>query len=199
MLATSNKGKVREISNILSGFDIRKLSDFLEPFEIIEDGATFKENALIKARAVYEKLQDKNVVVLADDSGISVPLLEHEPGIYSARYAGEGASDQENMELLISKLKEKKVECSKAYYSCAIAMLGAFGEYTTHGFMHGEVVVEPKGVKGFGYDPMFIPKGYSRTLGEIEDDEKNSFSHRGKALKSVKRLLEYFLADHVKQ
>lgn len=199
MLATSNKGKVREISEILNGFDVRPLQDFLEPFTIVEDGASFKENALIKAETVYRRLNRTDVMVLADDSGISVPVLQNEPGIYSARYAGEGASDRDNLDLLIAKLKEKQLKRTEAFYSCAIALVGRFGIHTSHGFMYGHVLDEAVGDKGFGYDPMFVPKGYSKTLGQIGDSFKNTFSHRGKALRPMKRLLEYFSANHVKQ
>lgn len=107
VLATSNQGKVKEFQSWIEEYEVVAYSDIMEPFEIEETGATFKENALIKARAVYEKLSDKNAMVLSDDSGISVPLLGGAPGIYSARYAGVGATSEANLNKLIATLKEK--------------------------------------------------------------------------------------------
>lgn len=182
VLATSNQGKVKEFRSWIEEYEVVAYSDIMEPFEIEETGSTFKENALIKARAVYEKLSDKNVMVLSDDSGISVPLLGGIPGIYSARYAGVGASSEANLNKLIATLKEKGVAKTPAFYTAAIALVCAKGEFCVHGWMHGEALAEARGQNGFGYDPMFIPCGYDKTLGELDESVKKAFSHRGKAL-----------------
>jgi len=197
VVATSNRGKLREISDILSDFSIKAYSELIEPFEIVEDGNDFKENALIKARAVFDSLGRDDLLVLADDSGISVPLLGGEPGLYSARYAGSGASDKENLELLIKNIKSRDVQRTEAFYSCAIALVSKNMEYVTHGFMYGSVIVSPRGDNGFGYDPVFIPKGFEKTLGEIDSEVKKSFSHRGKALSRMKIILKNYLSDRV--
>ena len=182
VLATSNKGKVREIKALCKTFEVIPYTDIIEPFEIIEDAPTFKGNALIKARAVYEALKDDDTVVLSDDSGISVDVLGGEPGIYSARYAGADADDKDNLYKLVDALKAKGVESSPAHYTAAIAVVSKEGEQTVHGWMHGKAITQPRGDKGFGYDPMFIPDGYEETLGELEDDVKSKLSHRSKAL-----------------
>ena len=157
VLATSNQGKVKEFQSWIEEYEVVAYSDIMEPFEIEETGATFKENALIKARAVYEKLSDKNAMVLSDDSGISVPLLGGAPGIYSARYAGVGATSEANLNKLIATLKEKGVTKTPAFYTAAIALVCVKGEFCVHGWMHGEALAEARGKNGCGYDPMFIP------------------------------------------
>lgn len=182
ILATSNHGKVKEFQSWIKEYEVLAYSDVMEPFEIEETGTTFKENALIKARAVYEKLSDKNDIVLSDDSGISVPLLGGEPGIYSARYAGVNANAKDNLNKLIATLKDKGVEKTPAFYTAAIALVGKKGEFCVHGWMHGEAIVQARGTNGFGYDPMFIPCGYTQTLGELDESVKKAFSHRAQAL-----------------
>lgn len=192
ILASANKGKIREIKEYCDA-NVLAFSDVIEPFEIIEDGTTFKENALIKARAIYAKIKDteKDFVILSDDSGISVPALNNAPGIYSARYAGEGASDKENLIKLIDTLKEKGITHTPAFYTAAMAIVTDKGEeFTVHGWMHGEVIDQMRGEKGFGYDPMFIPEGFTQTLGELESDVKKELSHRSKALKLAKHILQ---------
>ena len=189
VLATSNKGKVREIKHIYEDMDVVAYSDIIEPFEIEENGSTFKENALIKARAVFEALPEKDAIVIADDSGISVDALGGEPGIYSARYAGEGASDKDNLYKLVDALKEKGLTTSKAHYTAAIAIVTKDAEFSIHGWMYGDVITEPRGENGFGYDPIFIPEGYEKTLGELDDETKKGLSHRSQALKHTKSVL----------
>jgi len=182
VLATSNQGKVKEFQSWIKEYEVVAYSDIMEPFEIDETGTTFKENALIKARAVYEKLDTKNDIVLSDDSGISVPLLGGAPGIYSARYAGVNANAKDNLNKLIAALKEKGVQSTPAFYTAAIALVCAKGEFCVHGWMHGEAIAEARGNNGFGYDPMFIPCGYTQTLGELDESVKKAFSHRARAL-----------------
>ena len=189
ILATSNKGKVREFKKMCDT-EVIAFSDILGDIEIVEDGNTFKENALIKARTIYKKLNDTNVIVVSDDSGISVPLLGGTPGVYSARYAGKGASDKDNLYKLVNAVKEAGVERTPAFYTASIAIVSKFGEYVVHGWMHGDVLASTRGENGFGYDPMFVPSGFEQTLGELDDDVKKSISHRGKALALAKPIIE---------
>ena len=192
ILASANKGKIREIKEYCS-YEVLPYSDVVEPFDIIEDGDTFQENALIKARAIYEKLKntEKSFVILSDDSGISVPALGNEPGIYSARYAGEGVTDKDNLQKLIDELKKNNIKKTPAFYTAAMAIVTDKGEeFTVHGWMHGDVIADARGDKGFGYDPMFIPEGYHDTLGELESDVKKNLSHRSKALKLTQKILK---------
>ncbi len=187
VLATGNKGKLREFKQMCQD-EVVPFSDLLEEFEIVEDGDTFAANALIKARTIYEKLGEEYLVI-ADDSGISLPVLDGAPGIYSARYAGMGATDKENLYKLIDAVKEKGLISTPAYYTTAIAIVSKYGEYVVHGWMHGDVIDEARGEKGFGYDPMFIPSGYDKTLGELDEDVKFEISHRGKALALAKPII----------
>ena len=188
VLATGNKGKLREFKQMCQD-EVVAFSELLGEFDIVEDGDTFAANALIKARAIYEKLGEEYLVI-SDDSGISLPLLDGAPGIYSARYAGEGATDKDNLYKLIEKLKERGVKSTPAYYTAAIAIVSKYGEYVVHGWMHGDVIDETRGDKGFGYDPMFIPAGFDKTLGQLEDDVKKSISHRAKAMKLAQPIIQ---------
>ncbi|QOP42138.1 RdgB/HAM1 family non-canonical purine NTP pyrophosphatase [Sulfurimonas marina] len=190
VLATSNKGKVREIRELCKAYEVVPYTDLIEAFEIVEDADTFKDNALIKARAVYEALGDEDVVVIADDSGISVDVLGGAPGIYSARYAGENASDKENLYKLIEDIKAKGVTSSPAHYTAAIAIVTKNKEKTVHGWMYGTAITEAIGDGGFGYDPMFIPEGFDKTLGQLDDDIKKELSHRSKALRLARVVLQ---------
>lgn len=188
VLATGNKGKLREFKQMCQD-EVLPFSDLLGAFDIVEDGDTFAANALIKARTIYEKLGEEYLVI-SDDSGISLPVLDGAPGIYSARYAGEGVSDKENLHKLIDVVKEKKLHSTPAYYTAAIAIVSKYGEYVVHGWMHGDVIDEARGDRGFGYDPMFIPAGYDKTLGELESDVKSVISHRSQALALAKPIIK---------
>ena len=190
VLATSNKGKVREIKELWSEYEVIPYTELIEGFEIVEDGDTFKENALIKARAVFEALGDDDAVVIADDSGISVDILDGKPGIYSARYAHKDANDKENLNKLMQDIKAKGVKSSPAHYTAAIAILTKDGEYCVHGWMYGVAQSEASGDGGFGYDPMFVPSGYDKTLGELDNEIKKKLSHRSKALQLAKIILK---------
>jgi len=188
VLATSNQGKLREFSQFF-GEKLVPYSDIIPAFEIVEDGDSFAVNALIKAKTIYDRL-GKDAIVIADDSGISVPLLGGEPGIYSARYAGVSASDLDNLNKLIDELKNRGVKKTPAFYTAALALACKEGEFVVHGWMHGDVIDEARGEGGFGYDPMFIPAGYEQTLGELPNDVKKEFSHRSKALKLLQPILQ---------
>jgi len=189
VLATGNKGKVREIKALCEDYEVVAYSELIEPFEIVEDGDSFKENALIKARAVFKALGDEDVIVIADDSGISVDVLDGKPGIYSARHAGADASDKDNLYKLVQDIKDVGIESSPAHYTASIAIVTNDKEFTVHGWMHGTAITQTKGDGGFGYDPMFIPLGFNKTLGELDDDVKKGLSHRSKALNLAKKIL----------
>jgi XTP/dITP diphosphohydrolase len=189
VLATGNKGKLREFKEMCEA-EVIPFSDLLGEMEIVEDADSFKGNALIKARTIYEKLGSDGYIVISDDSGLSVPLLGGEPGIYSARYAGVGATDKDNLSKLIETLKSKGVDRTPAYYTAAIAIVSKYGEYVVHGWLHGDIISTMRGDKGFGYDPMFIPDGYEQTLGELDNTIKKSISHRGQALALAKPIIE---------
>jgi len=190
VLATSNKGKVREIQAMCKDFEVIPYSELIEEFEIVEDAHTFKDNALLKARAVFKALNDEDVIVLADDSGISVEALDGAPGIYSARYGGEDATDKDNLHTLMDNIKATGVESSPAFYTAAMAIVTKNSERTVHGWMYGTALTEKKGEGGFGYDPMFIPLGYDKTLGELDDETKKKLSHRSKALSLARKVLK---------
>jgi len=190
VLATSNKGKVREIKALCEDYEVVAYSELIKEFNIIEDGSTFKENALIKARAVFKALNQEDVIVMADDSGISVDILDGKPGIYSARHAGVDANDKDNLYKLIDDIKALHVEDSSAHYTAAIAIVTKDAEFCVHGWMYGTAITQTKGDGGFGYDPMFKPLGYDKTLGELDDEIKKKLSHRAKALSLAKKILK---------
>ena len=190
VLATSNKGKVREIKELCKEYEVVPYTDLIPAFDIVEDADTFKDNALIKARAVYEALGDEDAVVVADDSGISVDVLDGAPGIYSARYGGENASDKDNLNKLMQDIKNKGVLSSPAHYTAAIAIVTKGIEKTVHGWMYGTALTEARGEGGFGYDPMFVPLGYDKTLGELDNEIKKKLSHRSKALNLASKILK---------
>ena len=188
VLATGNKGKLREFKQMCQD-EVLPFSDLLGKFDIVEDGDTFAANALIKARTIYEKLGEEYMVI-SDDSGISLPILDGAPGIYSARFAGEGVTDKENLNKLIETVKSKGLKSTPAYYTAAIAIVSKYGEYVVHGWMHGDVIDEARGDKGFGYDPMFIPSGFDKTLGELDDEVKKKLSHRAQAMKLAQPIIQ---------
>lgn len=186
IIASNNKHKVYEIKAILGDkFDeIVSLREAGISHETVEDGTTFLENAVKKAREISDI---SGACAIADDSGICVDALDGAPGIYSARFASVSdgnASDAENNALLIKKLEG--VSDRGAHYTAAVAIAYPNGEIrTAEGHLYGKIGYEPKGERGFGYDPYFIPDGYTRTVAELTDDEKNSISHRGKALREL--------------
>jgi len=189
VLATENTGKLKEFIKLLNDYEIVSYSSEIGEIEIKEDGNSFSENALIKARTVYKAL-DKNSVVLADDSGIIVPALGGEPGIFSARYAGENRTDKDNNLKLINRLKSKGIDKTEAYYTASIALVYNLGEYVVHGWMYGYVKTVLRGDKGFGYDPLFTPNGFNNSLGELSSSIKSQISHRAKAVLNIKPILE---------
>jgi len=186
VLATGNKGKVRELCKIMQSDDIITMKEAGFDEEIIEDGTTFEENALIKARAVSKKL---SALAIANDSGIEVYALDMRPGIYSARYAGEGPTDEERNEKLLSELEDK--EDKRARYVCAAAVCFPDGrEYVCRGIIEGKITKDARGDGGFGYDPIFIPEGYGCTMAQLSKEEKNAISHRAIAFNKLKEFLK---------
>ena len=186
VLATKNKGKVSELRKILQSEDIITMSEAGFDEDIVEDGKTFEENALIKARAVCKALSSP---AIADDSGIEVYALDMAPGIYSARYAGEGATDEIRVEKLLSELSGK--EDRRARFVCAAALCLPDGrEFAVKGILDGEVTEFPQGNGGFGYDPVFKPCGFDKTVAELSGEEKNRISHRAKAFGELKKIIE---------
>ncbi len=184
VLATRNKGKVREIKQLLKDQDveIKDLNDFGPIPEIEEDGSSFDENAYKKASFVSRIL---GYPAMADDSGLVVEALGGEPGIHSARYAGNNATDKENCEKLIKKLKG--IKNRKAAFECVISIAVPTGAALTYeGRCEGIIIDEPAGENGFGYDPFFYYPDLKKTFAEISMEEKNKISHRGKALMEVK-------------
>lgn len=189
IFATNNQGKVNEIKQILGdGYDVYSLKDLDIHTDIVEDGKTFEENAIIKARAICGETHE---MVLADDSGFEVDYLGGEPGIYSARYLGEDTSyDIKNAEILRRCEKAEDHERA-ARFVCAIACAYPDGRVeTTKGVIEGVLAKEPKGTNGFGYDPIFYLPERGCTTGEMEPEEKNRISHRGIALRKMVEKLE---------
>uniref|UniRef100_UPI004048520C non-canonical purine NTP pyrophosphatase n=1 Tax=Aliarcobacter sp. TaxID=2321116 RepID=UPI004048520C len=196
VLASGNKGKIAEFQKLMPNDEVIAFSEILGEIEIIEDKDTFKGNAIKKAQTIYDelvKIGQKDVVVISDDSGISVPVLNNEPGVYSARYSGENATDKSNNAKLIESLNAIKLEKTPAFYTACIAIVYKNEVYTVHGWMHGTVINKEIGEGGFGYDPMFIPENFDKTLGELPAEVKKEFSHRSKALKLAKKVLEVIL------
>lgn len=190
VFATSNEGKMREIREILKSLNTEILSirEAGVDVHIIEDGETFEANAVIKAKAVWEKTGG---IVLADDSGLEIDYLNGEPGVYSARYMGEDTSYEIKNWNLIHRLNGVPEEERSARFACVIAAALPDGRVlTTRGTMEGYIAWEPAGDGGFGYDPILMLPEYGKTSAEITMEQKNEISHRGKALRAMKELLE---------
>jgi XTP/dITP diphosphohydrolase len=188
IFATGNRHKLRELRELLPGVELEPLPDHvsLPP----EEGESFAEIALAKARATHEAT---GRAVVADDSGISAVGLGGRPGVHSARYGGEGASDEENLEKLLREVAAAGEE-RRAYYTCALALIDEDGsEHVFEARWHGHLIEEPRGEGGFGYDPAFVSEGQEdgRTASELSDAEKNEISHRGRAA----RMLAAHLAE----
>jgi XTP/dITP diphosphohydrolase len=193
VLATANTHKVIEFQRILSellpDLELIASSSFSKVPVIEETGATFAENALLKAKVInnFTKLP-----AIADDSGLVVEALNGAPGIFSARYAGKNATDQENVAKLIADIKNVDDSLLEASFECAIALVdqGQNLELVVQGQMPGRVIKQVRGANGFGYDPMFIPHGFSKTSAELSDQEKDKISHRGIALRKISGILK---------
>lgn len=188
IIASNNKHKIYEIKKILGSefSEILSLSEAGIEHETVEDGTTFAENAYKKAREIAEL---SGCAALADDSGICAHALDGAPGIYSARFSGGHGNDLDNNNLLIAKLSDK--EDKGAHYTCAISLVYPDGrEVAAEGYMYGRIIDTPRGERGFGYDPIFVPDGEERTVAEMTDEEKNAISHRGRALMELLRRMK---------
>ncbi|MBC8532168.1 XTP/dITP diphosphatase [Gehongia tenuis] len=190
MIASNNQGKVREIKEILGPFfdDVISLKEGGYVIDVVEDGVTFEENAAKKAREVMELT---GYAALADDSGLAVDALNGAPGVYSARFSGEGATDAKNNAKLLELMKDVPAAERSARFICCMA-LAVPGKpiRTVQGSCEGSVLFQPRGEGGFGYDPLFFVPGEGGTFSEISMEVKNKISHRGKALRAVLAILE---------
>ena len=190
IFATGNMGKMKEIRAILGdiGEEILSMKEAGIDMDIVEDGNTFEENAIIKAKAVMERTGQ---LALADDSGLEIDALNKEPGIYSARYMGEDTPYEIKNSNLIERMKGVKGKDRSARFVCVIAAAFPDGEIiTTRGTIEGVIAEKPAGENGFGYDPIVYVPEYGMTTGQMDPDVKNAISHRGKALTAMKKILE---------
>lgn len=199
ILASNNSKKIKEMKEILKDLnvEVKSLENENINIDVIEDGKTFEENAKKKAKEIYEFLLDRgdnNFIVLADDSGLAVDYLNGEPGIYSARYAGEHGNDAKNNEKLLRKLDSLSKEKRGAKFICQLALFTEQGEYyKVTGEVNGYIIEELHGEGGFGYDPLFFYEPLNKTFAELTADEKNEISHRGVALKELKQIIQKLL------
>ncbi len=187
LLGTKNRGKISEILSIFSDIGgIEWLTFDEHPFrDVIEDGASFRENALKKAHQIA---QETGLAVLAEDSGLEVKALHGAPGIRSARFAGADATDKENIRKLLELLRNSDER--EAQFVCVAVLVTPSGqEFVTSGSLSGQIALEPRGHNGFGYDPVFIPTGFNKTLSQLGSEVKNGISHRRRALEELRRII----------
>ena len=188
VLATHNIHKARELKTLLSGFDIDVLTldDISPEIELREDGVTFEANAFQKARSVHKQTK---LLSLADDSGLEVFYLHGRPGVFSARYAGAHATDEMNNRKLLEEMRGVAPRRRRAQFRSVLALVGDGMEDSTEGICPGQLGETPRGTNGFGYDPIFIPDGFSITYAELTAEEKNLISHRARSFAKMKEVL----------
>jgi XTP/dITP diphosphohydrolase len=187
LVASRNPKKLSEMQRILApAFEVVGLDDVPPYDEVPETGASFADNALIKAREGFART---GMPTVADDSGIAVDALNGMPGVLSARWAGRHGDDEANLRLVLGQLRDTPDERLGAAFRCAVAFVDGERELLTEGTMRGQLVREPRGTNGFGYDPIFVPDGYEVTSAELPSDEKDRISHRGQALRALAGLL----------
>lgn len=190
VLATRNRGKVREIGELLKvqdGIKFLSLLSYPDAPDVVEDGKTYEENALKKASGIAEYTGH---LTLADDSGLEVDALDGAPGLHSARYAGENASDADQVVKLLDALRNVPDDRRGGRFKCAVAIAEPDGRIqVVTGSCEGRIIRTPRGAQGFGYDPVFVPAGYDKTFAELGDGVKNQMSHRAKALVMVRDAL----------
>lgn len=189
VVATKNKGKLKELRALLEGTDLEaaSLAEYPGMAEVVENGTTFFENALKKAKAVAEYTGETAV---ADDSGLEVAALGGRPGIHSARYAGEKAGDRENILKLLKELEDVPPALRDAAFRCVLVLYGPDGTFEAfEGTWEGKITMIPRGENGFGYDPIFLVPDYGKTAAELSPEVKNRLSHRAKALQKLKKRL----------
>ena len=189
VLASNNKHKIEEINAIFNDYEILSMKDIGYLEDIVEDGNTFEENALIKAKTISKYLKAKNMEydVLADDSGLCCEALDGAPGIFSARYAGEHGNDKANRDKLIKELTDKN---KNSYFLCSLVLYKTDDTYlTAEGKTYGSIIDEERGDTSFGYDCIFLSDDLGKTFGEATSEEKNKVSHRYRALVELKKLI----------
>lgn len=197
VLATHNKGKIAEIQAIMRDFhiDVLSMRDIPDIPEVEEDGDTFFDNALKKAREIATAT---GMMALADDSGLVVDALHGAPGVYSARYSGEDATDEKNNMKLMEEMKDIPDFRRTARFQCVMALYHPNGEWiSTQGVCEGMIARKPSGSHGFGYDPVFFVPKSGRSMACLEQEEKNAVSHRGDALRKLRKMLPGFLKKHL--
>lgn len=197
VIATKNKGKALEFEQMFQPFQIqvKTLLDLPEFPEIEETGATFEENAIIKAESV---MKETKAMVMADDSGLVIDALDGRPGVYSARYAGPEKDDEANIQKVLRELEGVPLSKRTARFYCALALAIPGREtITVNGTCEGFITFEKKGINGFGYDPIFFVQGYERTMAELLPNEKNKISHRAEALAKMRTILEQLERESV--
>ena len=187
ILATHNNHKAREFQNILPQYSVKTLADLGHDEEIEETATDLEGNSLLKAKTIFKRY---GYVVISDDSGLEVNALNGAPGVYSARYAGEPRNDQRNTEKLLYKLQGASNR--KAQFRTVITLMSPGNSFQFEGIVSGTIAESPRGEAGFGYDPVFVPKGYQQTFAELPADLKNKISHRANA---IEKLL-HFLNEH---
>lgn len=196
VLATRNAGKIAELRRILADaevpVEIVGLEEFPEIGDVAETGLTFAENALLKAHAVARQ---SGLPAIADDSGLCVDALNGMPGIFSARWAGKHGDDLANLDLLLAQVSDVPAEHRGAHFACAAALALPSGEErVTEGALRGVIIDTPRGTNGFGYDPILLPEGETRTTAELSAAEKDAISHRGRAFRALAPILAELLA-----
>lgn len=195
LIATNNPGKIVELNDLLSDLpvNLRSLQDFPKIPDVEETGTTFEENAILKAQS-YAK--QTGLFAVADDSGLEVEALNGEPGVFSARYAGENATNEEKIKKLLQNLEKSGDKQRKAKFVCVMAISDEKGEikFLAKGICRGKIARTPYGINGFGYDPIFIPDGFEQTFGELSGKIKRKLSHRAEASAKIIRFLHDFIA-----
>lgn len=188
VLASRNKHKIEELQETLKdiGVQLKSTHDFPQLKEVEEDHPTLEGNALKKARYVYEAT---GLPALSDDTGLEVDALDGRPGVFSARYAGEDATYQDNLEKLLEELAGVAPKDRKAQFRTIVALVSDDDTHTFEGVCRGVILSKPRGDKGFGYDPVFQPEGYNQTFAELDPGVKNEISHRGRAIKKLRNFL----------
>lgn len=199
IIASNNQGKINEIKKVLNDMPINvfSLKDIGLDIGVEEDGITFEENAKKKSEEIYKELikrGESNFIVMSDDSGLEVEYLNGEPGVYSARYAGEHGNDKKNNEKLLLNLKGVSYDNRSARFVCQLALINDKNIYkSVTGTVNGYILEEERGYDGFGYDPLFLYEPLNKTFAELTIDEKNDISHRGIALKKISAVIKEFL------
>lgn len=195
VIATRNKGKAKEFEALFNkkGYAVQTLLDYPEVSDIEETGITFQENALLKAETIAEQFE---ALVLADDSGLKVKALHGQPGVYSARYAGEEKNDAKNNAKLLNELADVKDEDRTAVFHCSLALaMPGKNSLVVDGEVAGKIIGVPRGENGFGYDPLFYLEDKKKTMAELTEEEKNKISHRAVALENLESVFDDWLQN----